>query len=1062
MRFDNNLGLYISSGETPTAWEEIIPTLSSDQLALLFSFQRNPAILLDFLMDVPDGRNFYIPVGDKKDFKDLIRTILRPRDAVDALKSIVEELGAVIRVCERAYPDPSEQDIEHLLSSIIQAFPEREEDFRAVLQPHISDYFARKKAKQAQEAVGANEGGGDGGSEEIGCFVMETASIDVDLQDSIADATRALTEMACGSWDGERQFLLWVVNLFANKLSEFRLKRDYITQYILFLQDMIEAKTPHHTSPLTLFDIDIPSHYDPDSTAIRPIFKHIVQMIVASKNGNSFEKRRRVRFIIDEVMKAVEDSASHYPTPIREDVRRDTINTFLSGLYAFTKYSTDYPLLLTANCMKWGVEINAEHPLRFGDRFLGYCNKTKKVAEYVSACTGEARGTECLLSGYLADGTDAELHLVSPLTLLFRNNPQDGQRWKTRGGFLVDLIQGAGGLYGYPSIHHHVPYIGTVHPSNRDYDLVDFVGGAENPCPIPQGERKEKPDLFDRGFAFVDGRWQPAFLRGETEVPVGLKPTNETRPAYDFLTEEDTLRWNASVKKIEDGAAAWNQDEIPDVGHFGYPIFVSHKTCPTLSFEEPKKGEVWRLANGSLVQIKYDGFFPHQSIPNNDMRILDQYKSSPLHPCNPDLDFWCIDPMATASARIKKQKEDFKQDLDALENAVAAAPKEEAPTKSKKYEILHDQTMQHEGRTLYRIRRLSDGLIGGWIEKEDNLSQDGKCFVYHDAKVFGDACVFDDAEVLDNAVVCENASIFGKAAVFNFAGVVDRAKISGCARIFERATIYGNAEVFDDAHVYGNAMVSAASAVYNNAIVCGCAEVYGHAKVFGFASVFGYAKVYENAQVGGYAKVHGIARVRCNGRVFENADVAGEIVEGTISHVAEEQHPQEEPKEDGEAPKPEQQFLDELEKCLAVEQEPAAAKEPCPNFQVGDIVSRDERKYVVEFIDTKAETLGVRELESRSPCRQIFAVSTFRMDDPEVKIVLSRPIPAGYTFLGYQFTKQAINASPCDCRYYTPVGEWKPGRLFTSGGKLFILLRDVTLVRDPAWADVIVVDKVNQ
>src|SRR5690606_35006612 len=92
------------------------------------------------------------------------------------------------------------------------------------------------------------------------------------------------------------------------------------------------------------------------------------------------------------------------------------------------------------------------------------------------------------------------------------------------------------------------------------------------------------------------------------------------------------------------------------------------------------------------------------------------------------------------------------------------AAKEPATT-PKKYEILQDQTMQHEGRTLYRIRRLSDGKVGGWIEKEYNLPQDGKCFVLHSAMVFGHAMVLENAEVSGNAKVFDNAQVFGDACV---------------------------------------------------------------------------------------------------------------------------------------------------------------------------------------------------------------------------------------------------------------------------------------------------------
>ena len=53
--------------------------------------------------------------------------------------------------------------------------------------------------------------------------------------------------------------------------------------------------------------------------------------------------------------------------------------------------------------------------------------------------------------------------------------------------------------------------------------------------------------------------------------------------------------------------------------------------------------------------------------------------------------------------------------------------------------------------TLYQIEALKDfsnikkGDLGGWIEKESNLSHRGDCWVYGDARVSGRARVYGDA-----------------------------------------------------------------------------------------------------------------------------------------------------------------------------------------------------------------------------------------------------------------------------------------------------------------------------
>ena len=82
----------------------------------------------------------------------------------------------------------------------------------------------------------------------------------------------------------------------------------------------------------------------------------------------------------------------------------------------------------------------------------------------------------------------------------------------------------------------------------------------------------------------------------------------------------------------------------------------------------------------------------------------------------------------------------------------------------KKYELTNE-TREFQGRVLHRIRALKDfggvraGDLGGWVEKEDNLSQLGACWVYGDAQVCGNAVVYGNARVCENAVVYGNAAI---------------------------------------------------------------------------------------------------------------------------------------------------------------------------------------------------------------------------------------------------------------------------------------------------------------
>jgi carbonic anhydrase/acetyltransferase-like protein (isoleucine patch superfamily) len=161
-----------------------------------------------------------------------------------------------------------------------------------------------------------------------------------------------------------------------------------------------------------------------------------------------------------------------------------------------------------------------------------------------------------------------------------------------------------------------------------------------------------------------------------------------------------------------------------------------------------------------------------------------------------------------------------------------------------KYRIRMDLTKHYCGLTLYRIERLSDRVLGGWIEKEENLSQLGAAWVADDALVSGNARISDDARVSDNARISGNARVYGKALVS------DNARISGNALVFDNARVYSNALVSDNAQVYGVALVSGKALVSDNARISGNALVYGNAQVNGNARVSADLDIF-HAIVGG-------------------------------------------------------------------------------------------------------------------------------------------------------------------------------------------------------------------
>lgn len=150
----------------------------------------------------------------------------------------------------------------------------------------------------------------------------------------------------------------------------------------------------------------------------------------------------------------------------------------------------------------------------------------------------------------------------------------------------------------------------------------------------------------------------------------------------------------------------------------------------------------------------------------------------------------------------------------------------------KKYKLT-DQTIEHDGRTLYRIQALIDipyynvskGDLGGYVESEDNLSQEGGAWVADNAKVYDNARVFDEAYVCHNACVYDNAQIRNHVFICDNACIYDDAILSHHVIVEGQAKIYGNVHisgfvhVYDDAEIFGRTYIHASESIGKTARV---------------------------------------------------------------------------------------------------------------------------------------------------------------------------------------------------------------------------------------------------
>lgn len=177
----------------------------------------------------------------------------------------------------------------------------------------------------------------------------------------------------------------------------------------------------------------------------------------------------------------------------------------------------------------------------------------------------------------------------------------------------------------------------------------------------------------------------------------------------------------------------------------------------------------------------------------------------------------------------------------------------------KKFELT--TKISFNGRTLYRIRALKDfgvvkkGNLGGYVEKEANLSQTGNSWIFDDAKVMDDAIIKDDAALHHNATVYDKAIVSGSASINENATLRDKATVS------DKAILYGNVILVDDAKIYGKAHL------YDYVLVSGNAQVYDNARCYGSTKIEDDAQIFndtiiDNAVISGSACIFDKATVK--------------------------------------------------------------------------------------------------------------------------------------------------------------------------------------------------------
>lgn len=178
---------------------------------------------------------------------------------------------------------------------------------------------------------------------------------------------------------------------------------------------------------------------------------------------------------------------------------------------------------------------------------------------------------------------------------------------------------------------------------------------------------------------------------------------------------------------------------------------------------------------------------------------------------------------------------------------------------------------------LYRIKALrsftlndgatavAEGELGGLVEKPENLSQEGSCWVGPRSAAVGNSRVEGGAAVIDGGIVYGDAVVAGETDV-----------VSGY--VGGKARLLGTGLISNGSRVDGDVLVEPGGHLGLDEYSC----AFGDFRVYpgGFASGRGHS------EFGGYAKVRGSAFLEPNSSLFAWAEVAeGAILEGGNIHV---------------------------------------------------------------------------------------------------------------------------------------------------------------------------------
>lgn len=197
---------------------------------------------------------------------------------------------------------------------------------------------------------------------------------------------------------------------------------------------------------------------------------------------------------------------------------------------------------------------------------------------------------------------------------------------------------------------------------------------------------------------------------------------------------------------------------------------------------------------------------------------------------------------------------------------------ESSSSNTKKYELT-DNTIIYKGVVLHQIRALQNfnnvkaGDLGGFIEKESNLSQKGICWVYDSAKVYGGVKLMGTSVVSDEAVVTGTASI--KACV-----IEDNSMFNASGDVEGVLLMYDDSYLSGDVNIMGNLTMTDSSSIRGSIDCAGKIVMTDSSSIKDTLNCSGTLSMSDDSSMSGSSSIYGMLSM-CDDTAVKNTIVYG-------------------------------------------------------------------------------------------------------------------------------------------------------------------------------------------